>query len=222
MSKQIRLTANRRTGTGRSATTKVRDTGFVPAVIYGLQEAPANLQVPRREISAILAHAIGENVLVDVVIAEEGGAETIKPALIQEVQHHPVTGAILHLDLRSVSMTELITASIPVEPIGESDGVKNFGGNLDQLLHEIEVECLPKDLPEIIHVDVTALAIGDSVHIGGLVLPAGVTATMDPEITVIMISAPRVEVAETTAAAAPAAPEVIKEKKEPAAAEAKK
>ena len=168
-----------------------------------------------REIETILAHAAGEHFLVDLDIA---GASQL--ALIQEVQHHPVTQKVLHVDFHGVSANEELESSIPIEPIGEALGVKSFGGILEQLMRSMSIKCLPKDLPEIINVDVTALNIGDSLHVKDIVLPAGVAAVDDADVTVFLVAEPNVAVEPTATAEAPTAPEVIKEKK-PAAEEKK-
>ena len=111
-------------------------------------------------------------------------------------------------------MDEMIEADVPLEPVGTANGVKNFGGLLEQSLRSLAIECLPRDLPDVISVDVSALNIGDAIHVRELPLPSGVTTRMPADLTVFSVMAPTVE-EETTAAAAPAAaPEVIKEKKE--------
>lgn len=211
MAKQAKITAEKRTAIGRSAVRKLKATGVVPAVVYGGKNKPEALQVSRKEISALLSHAAGENILVELEVAGEKGS---RMALLQEVQHSPVGGAILHVDFHAVSMDEKIQAGIPVEPTGIANGVKNFGGLLEQALRTLEVECLPRDLPEKITVDVSEMNIGDSIHVRDLKLPTGVTAKSQAELTVLSVMAPTVE-EEPVAASADAAtgPEVIKEKK---------
>ena len=213
MAKQVKLTAQIRSEVGRTAVKKVKSQGSVPAVIYAHNETPVSLQVKARDLDTLLAHAVGEHVLVDLEI--EGQANRL--AIIQEVQHHPVTQALLHVDFHGVSANEKIEAIVPVEPVGEAVGVKSFGGLLEQLVREISIKCLPQDLPEVIKVDVSALKIGDSIHIKDVVLPEGVTA-VDTDATIFMVAEPTVAVEAPVAAAA--APEVIKEKK-PAAEEKK-
>ena len=220
MAKQVKLKAQIRPGVGRSAVNKLKLQGFIPAVIYGGKGEPQPLQVSARELKTLLSHAIGENILVDLEI-DNAGAVTSSMALIQEVQHSPLGGAVLHVDFRAVSRDQAITAEIPVEPEGEPDGVKNFGGILEQSLRSLEVECLPQDLPEIIRVDVSSLGIGDAIHIKDIKLPEGVQATHDPELTVFIVAAPVVEEAPAAEEAAPTAPEVIKQKKEEPGAETK-
>ncbi|HMJ06940.1 MAG TPA: 50S ribosomal protein L25 [Chthoniobacterales bacterium] len=210
MAKQVKLTAERRSGIGRSAVRKLKAIGVVPAVIYGAKDKAEALQVSRRDINAILSHASGENILVELEIA--GDANRL--ALVQEVQHAPVSGDVLHVDFHAVSMDELIEADVPLEPTGIANGVKNFGGLLEQSLRSLSIECLPRDLPDVISVDVSALNIGDAIHVRQIPLPAGVTTRMPPDLTAISVLAPTVEEASTVAAEAPTAPEVIKEKKE--------
>ncbi|MEI8340789.1 MAG: 50S ribosomal protein L25 [Verrucomicrobiota bacterium] len=220
MAKQVKLQAQVRPGVGRSAVNKIKQQGLVPAVIYGGKGEPQALQVSAREIRNLLSHAVGENILVDLEI-DNAGTVTSSMALIQEVQHNPLGGAVLHVDFRAVSRDQAITAEIPVEPVGEPNGVRNFGGLLEQNLRTLEIECLPQDLPEIITVDVTALNIGDAIHIKDIKLPDGVSATQDPDLTVFIMAAPTVEEAPAAEAVAATTPEVIKQKKEEPAAEAK-
>lgn len=211
MAKQVKLSAQTRSQVGRSAVKKLAAQGTVPAVIYGGKEQPQSLQVSRRDIQTLLSHAIGENILVDLEISEEGKT-TNRLALIQEVQHSPLGGAVLHVDFHAVSQNEALQASIPIEPTGEAIGVKSYGGILEQSIRSLDIECLPKDLPEIITVDVSNLKVGDSIHVKDLQLPAGVTTSVDEDLTVFHVTAPTVE-EEKPAAEAPTAPEVIKEKK---------
>ena len=210
MAKQVKLTAERRTATGRSAVRKLKAAGSVPAVIYGAKDKAEPLQVSRRDINAMLSHAAGENILVELEIAGKS-----RLALVQEVQHAPVGGAILHIDFHAVSMDEVIEADVPLEPLGTANGVKNMGGLLEQNLRSLAIECLPRDLPDVITVDVSALNIGDAIHVREIPLPTGVTTRVQPDLTAFSVLAPTVEEEPVAAAAeAPTGPEVIREKKE--------
>ena len=210
MAKQVKLTAERRTATGRSAVRKLKAAGSVPAVIYGAKDKPETLQVSRRDINAMLSHAAGENILVELEIAGKS-----RLALVQEVQHAPVGGAILHIDFHAVSMDEMIQADVPLEPTGIANGVKNMGGLLEQNLRSLAIECLPRDLPDVVRVDVSALNIGDSIHVREIQLPEGVTTRVQPDLTAFSVLAPTVEEEPVAAAVeAPTGPEVIREKKE--------
>src|SRR3954452_851972 len=155
----------------------------------------------------MLSHAAGENILVELEIA--GGSNRL--ALVQEIQHAPVSGDVLHVDFHAVSMDEMIEADVPLEPTGTANGVKNFGGLLEQSLRSLSIECLPRDLPDVITVDVSALNIGDAIHVRDIPLPQGVTAKSPADLTAISVVAPTVE--EAPAEVAPTAPEVITEKK---------
>jgi large subunit ribosomal protein L25 len=136
---------------------------------------------------------------------------------LQEVQHSPVGGDVLHVDFHAISMDEKIEANVPLEPVGIANGVKNFGGLLDQNIRSLAVECLPKDLPDKITVDVSALNIGDSIHVRDIKLPSGVVAKVNADLTAFSVAAPIAEeepVTPEAEAAAAAGPEVITAKKE--------
>src|SRR5438309_389 len=213
MAKQVKLKAEPRNNVGRSGVRKLRARGIIPAVIYGGKVKPQPLQVAARDINAIMSHASGENVLVDLEIT---GEKSNRAALVQEVQHSPVRGEIVHVDFHAISMDETIQAEIPLEAIGTPVGVKTFGGLLEQSLRSLAIECLPRDLPDRITVDVSQLNIGDSIHVREIQLPSGVTPKVQVDLTAFSVVAPVVEeepvAAEAEAAAA--GPEVITEKKE--------
>jgi large subunit ribosomal protein L25 len=212
MAKQVKLKAERRTALGRSAARKLKARGIIPAIIYGGRNKPQPLQVSAREINAMLSHASGENILVELEIE---GEESNRSALVQEIQHSPVGGDILHIDFHAVSMDEKIHAEVPLETIGVANGVKNFGGLLEQSLRALAVECLPRDLPDRITVDVSNLNIGDSIHVRDIQMPSGVTPKAQLDLTAFSVVAPAVEEEPVPVAAegAPAGPEVITEKK---------
>jgi large subunit ribosomal protein L25 len=213
MAKQVKLKVERRMSVGRSAVRKLKARGVIPAIIYGGKDKPQPLQVSSRDINAMMSHASGENVLVELEVA---GEKSNRTALVKEVQHSPVSGDILHIDFHAISMDETIQAEVPLEPTGIPNGVKNFGGLLEQSLRVLTIECLPRDLPDRITVDVSQLNIGDSIHVRQIQLPSGVTSKVPPDLTAFSVLAPTVEeepvVAEVEAA--PAGPEVITEKKE--------
>jgi large subunit ribosomal protein L25 len=213
MAKQVKLKAEPRMNVGRSAVRKLKARGFIPAVIYGGKDKPQPLQVAARDVNAMMSHASGENVLVELEIT---GEKSNRTALVQEVQHSPVGGEIRHLDFHAISMDQTIQAEVPLEPIGTANGVKNFGGLLEQSLRALAIECLPRDLPDRITVDVSTLNIGDSVHVRDIQLPSGVTAKVPLDLTAFSVLAPVVEEEPVVAAAeaAAAGPEVITEKKE--------
>src|SRR6267142_6848639 len=188
MAKQVKLMAERRTATGRSAVRKLKALGVVPAIIYGAKDKAEPLQVSRRDINAMLGHAAGENILVELEIAGKS-----RLALVQEVQHAPLGGAVLHIDFHAVSQDEVIEADVPLEPMGIANGVKNMGGLLEQNIRALAIECLPRDLPDVIAVDVSALDIGDAIHVREIKLPPGVTTRVQPDLNAFSVLAPTVK-----------------------------
>ena len=212
MAKQVKLKAEPRPTVGRSAVRKLRARGFIPAIVYGGNDKPQPLQVSARDINAMMSHASGENVLVELEIGGDGQSRT---ALVQEVQHSPVGGEIRHVDFHAVSMDQMIQAEVPLEPMGTPVGVKTFGGLLEQSLRVLAIECLPGDLPDRITVDVSQLNIGDAIHVRDIQLPQGVTPKVQVDLTAFSVVAPVVEEQPVAAEAeAAAGPEVITEKKE--------
>lgn len=212
MAKQVTLSARHRTGVGRNSVKQLRARGYVPANIYGHKDQPANLEINAREIAKLLARAVGENILVELQIEGDAGATT-KLSLIQEVQHHPVRRDILHVDFLEVATDEVLNTEVPIESFGEADGVKNYGGLLEHSLRLLHIECLPKDLPEIISVDVSALGLNQALHVRDLILPAGVKATSDADLTVFIVAESKTEAEPVAGVASTTGPEVIKEKK---------
>jgi large subunit ribosomal protein L25 len=223
MAKTIQLKAEPRSGAGTTAAKAIRKAGKVPATIYGRHQQPQSLQLDAHAVTLALGKVSGEHVLVNLEIA--GGATTL--ALIQDVQHHAVKRNILHLDFHALKEDETMHTTVPVIAFGEPAGVKSGGGLLEQIIRALDLECLPKDLPDTIVVDVSALNIGDTIHVNQIALPAGVKALNPPDAVVFHCAAPTVEVEPTPAAEGATEPEVLKEKKPEAgetapAADAKK
>ena len=213
--KSVPLTAYPRTLSRRGGSKKLRASGRVPAVIYGRLNQPKSLEIKIKDIETLIHHSVSENLLVDLVVDAPEKSKHL--ALVQEVQHHPLSGKVLHVDLHEVAENETVTIMVPVEAVGEAVGVKSAGGVLEHVLFKLKVRALPKDLPEVISVDVSNLQIGQSIHIGDLVRPAGVEILGDKAISVLAVAAPVTEAQETAAEAAAAGPaevEMIKEKKE--------
>ncbi|HWL54616.1 MAG TPA: 50S ribosomal protein L25 [Chthoniobacteraceae bacterium] len=192
MAKQVKLAAQPRTAVGRNAVKKIKSAGFVPAVIYGNGGSPASLQVVEHELDIILAHAAGEHFLVELTIDGETKPRT---TIVQDIQTDPVSRRTLHVDFQVVSDDKPIETAIPLEPTGEAVGVKSFGGLLDQLIRQVTVRALPKDLPALVQVDVSAMNIGDLLHIKDIPLPEGISIVEDGDIAVFQIAAPRVSAA---------------------------
>jgi large subunit ribosomal protein L25 len=212
--KSVSLTAFPRQAAGRGGVKKLRSAGRIPAVIYGAQNTPENLEVNLKDLETMIHHSASENVLVDLAVS---GGKTNRLALVQEVQHHALSGKVLHVDLHEVAENEKVTIMVPVESVGEAAGVKTGGGVLEHVLFKIKVRAFPKDLPEVLTVDVSHLNIGEAVHIGDIKAPEGVEILGDKHISVLAVAAPVTEAQETAAtegATGSAEVEMIKEKKE--------
>jgi large subunit ribosomal protein L25 len=214
--KSVSLKSYPRTLTKRTGLKHVRAQARVPAVIYGRHSSPQTLEIDLKAIVDLIHHSASENVLVDLTVADDPKPNRL--ALVQEVQHHALSGKVLHVDLHEVREDEKVTITVPVETSGESVGVKAGGGVLEHVLFRIKVRALPKDLPELIQVDVTKLEIGQSIHLGDIQPPDGTEILGDKKIVVISVAAPLTEAQEAEAQAAagtgPVAPEMIKEKKD--------
>lgn len=187
---------------------------MIPGILYGPHEEPTTLQVQYKDLEGILRSASGENAIIDLRL--DGGGEGLM-ALIREVQRDPVRRRILHVDFQHISMTQRIRVHVPVHLTGTPRGVKDFGGILEPILREIEVECFPADIPSHVSVDVSALGIGDAVHVSDIRLE-GVEVLSDAAQVVATVVPPTVEKAVTVEAAPEAAePEIIAKGKEEAA-----
>jgi large subunit ribosomal protein L25 len=209
----IPLRGERREEMGKNAARKARAAGMIPGVVYGHGQEPVAVAIPAREFQLAIRHHRGANAIVNLAV---NGAEYT--ALIREVQYDPVTHSILHMDFHHISLTETVEVNVAVHLNGMPTGVKDGGGVLELIMREIEVKCLPTAIPPYIEVDVTALQIGDSVHVRDLVVP-GVTILTDADATVATVVPPTVieekPAEEAAAATATAEPEVIaKGKKE--------
>ncbi|HEU4801107.1 MAG TPA: 50S ribosomal protein L25 [Gemmatimonadales bacterium] len=210
MATQLKLAAESRTTSGKGAARSLRQQGMVPAVIYGHGREPESLTLEAAALGKLLLTATAASVLEVTV-----GSGAPVQALIREVQRNPVRQSeIVHLDLYEIHADETITVSVPVHLVGTADGVRNFGGVLDHVLREVEIECLPRDLPEHIELDVTALGIGDSIHVRDISVP-GAEVLQDGDLTVATVVAPRAEEAPAPVVEAVASdePELIRKAK---------
>jgi len=214
--KSVPLNAFPRTLSRRGGVKKLRATGRIPAIIYGRQAKAQSLEVITKEMGDLIHHSLSENVLVDLAVKDDARPKRL--ALVQEVQHHPLSGEVLHVDLHEVAENEKVTINVPLETVGEAAGVKTGGGVLEHVLFKIKVRALPKDLPEQIVVDVTSLELGKSIHLGDIKAPAGVEIIGDKKVSVISVALPKTEAEEATVVegepAAAGDVEMIKEKKE--------
>ncbi len=198
MSKTV-LKAAKREGRGKGFAKKLRDAGKIPAVVYGHNIDPLNLVVDGKDVEDLFRTVSVENTIISLQI-EKGPKEPLT-TLVREIQRHPWRNKILHLDFMQISMKETVNVEVPVVLLGTPTGVRNDGGILQHQMREVEISCLPSDILERIEVDVTELAIGDSVHVGDLGLegvdllsdPEGLVATILPPTVIKEEAAPEVE-----------------------------
>lgn len=197
MAKILDLQAEPRTQSGTGAVNRLRKAGTIPAALYGAKVKPTTIQVHGKTFSKLLEGSASDNILVSLKLA--GGQEQL--ALVQEVQHDYLRGGILHVDFHAVAADEEIHANVPVVIVGEAKGAK-LGGMVEAIHHEIEVRCLPKDLPESIQVDVTNLEVGKGIHVSEIAFPEGVICRLGGDVVIVMCEEPKVEAEPEPAAAA--------------------
>jgi large subunit ribosomal protein L25 len=171
--------------------------GQIPAVLYGPKTEAVALTLDKREFSTRVAGLEGSHL---VRLKCDSAALAGKVALVKEMQFHPISGEVIHTDLYEVDLSAKITVHVPLHFIGKAEGVVR-GGILQPIVREIEVECLPLDIPGYFDVDVSRLDIGDSVHIEELTMPEGVTAVSEPNLALVAVVPPTVEEAPAEAAA---------------------
>ena len=201
----VSLEGQVRPGTGKGPARSARRAGMIPGVIYGAGETPTALAVPKKEFELAVKNA-GGNVIVALKLDGKGE----QTAIIREVQRDPISHAIIHLDFHHISLTEKVTVEVSVHLVGIPDGVKNGGGILEHITRTIEIECLPTQIPGHLEADVSALGIGDSIHVRDIAIP-NAEVLSDPDTTIATVVPPTVMTEPTAEAAAPGAaePEVI-------------
>jgi len=215
---EIILEAQTRDQTGKNKVKALKLAGFIPAVVYSQGKESIPIKLLRHDFLTLIHHHRLENAILSLKIKDDQKKNS-RSCMIKEVQHNPVSGDIAHIDLNEISLTKIIKVSVPVVTAGEALGVKQDGGVLEHILWEIEIECLPADIPKNIEVDVSALKIGDSVHVKDIKFPAQLKVLSDQEAVVLAIAAPmKAEAAVPAEGEEKVELEVIKEKKaEPAA-----
>ena len=184
----VPLSAENRSVLGRNQMKKVRANGRIPGVLYGKGAEPAVIDISKKDFVHLVHHSVSENILVDLAVGSD-----VHLAMIQEVEHHPLTGEVLHVDFHKVAPDEPVTLIVPIETVGEAVGVKTSGGTLEHVLFRTKVKALPKHLPAIITVDVTEFEAGHILHLGEMSVPDGVEVMGAKEIPVITITEPRVK-----------------------------
>ncbi|HEU5210537.1 MAG TPA: 50S ribosomal protein L25 [Longimicrobiales bacterium] len=189
---QPKLKAETRESAGKGTARKLRGAGRIPVVLYGRGEETRSLSVDAHELELLMQRVHLENTIVQLQISGERAA--VK-ALAKEVQRHPSRPVILHVDFYQIHAGEKITVEVPIRLVGQAPGVRT-GGLMQHALTELEVRCLPDNIPEFVELSVEGMEIGDSKHVGDVPLPDGVEATQDPERTICSVIPPQAGVAE--------------------------
>jgi large subunit ribosomal protein L25 len=182
------LKATKRDGAGKGVARKLRQSGRVPAVLYGSGMDTVHLTLDAMEVEHLFAAISVENTIVELDI--EGEKQT-QQTLVREIQAHPVRNSLVHVDFLRIQKGVAVDVEVPVHLVGTPFGTKQHGGVLEQIIHEIEVRCIPSKIPESFEIDVSGLDIDDAIRVSDLSFDEGVEPTMDPERTVCLVAAPR-------------------------------
>ena len=224
MRKDITITAESRESRGKNEARRLRVKGLAPAVVYGPGQDPVAVAINPKEVNSILRSASGHNTIFNVNVK---GA--VAPVMVVDTQHDPIKGSLLHVDLKRIDLTKRIAVKIPVHTTGDPRGVKEQGGLHELITREVEIECLPDEIPESFTVEVSHLMIGQNVRAGDIPLSGSMKLLSPADSVISHVVALKAEEAPAPvegAAPATAEPEVIKkgkkEEEAPAAPEAKK
>jgi large subunit ribosomal protein L25 len=210
MRRDITIVAVPRDERGKNEARRLRAKGRVPAVVYGAGAGATPVTVDPKEINGILFSSTGHNTIFDVEIAGQG----VVPAMIVAWQHDPVRNSLMHVDLERIDLTRKLKVKVPVHPVGEPRGVKQQGGLMEIVHREIEIECLPDDIPGEYSVDVRELMIGQNVRAQDIPLGAGVDLKSHADMVICHVIAKRAAPAEEAAAAPAEAAKPAEEKKD--------
>jgi large subunit ribosomal protein L25 len=200
------LSAKLRPGVGTGVARKIRQAGDVPGIIYGHGRSPQTLLVNNRDFEKLLSQINAASTVIDLNL--DG---TTTKTLIREIQRHPYKRHLVHVDFQELVAGEKVTVNIPLRFTGTAEGVKNSGGVLEEIMHQLHIRVDPSLIPDHIDVDVTNVTIGHSLHIRDIKVPEGVTVLDDEDATICVVSAPKAVVEEVPAAGAEAAPEAAAE-----------
>ncbi|MCK5655447.1 MAG: 50S ribosomal protein L25 [Candidatus Aureabacteria bacterium] len=208
---EVHLDVQVREKKGTGGARSVRRDGYIPAVIYAHGEEALLIMIDRKQFSRAVRGHTSENVLIDMKIEKQ---KKPKKAIIKEIQVHPVSDEIIHIDFSEVFMDEKMHTRVPVVERGEAKGVKDQGGVLEHIVRDIEIECLPAEIPEKIEVDISDLEVGKSIHVSDIVFSEGIKVLTDSALVVFSVAIPKVaeEAVPSEGEEAAAEPEVIGKK----------
>jgi len=189
MADEIFVSAETREETGSGGARRLRREGWLPGVLNLEKGDPTSIKLSRHDFELMLHHHSGDNLMVDLDL----DGKKLGKVFMKDVQVHPLTGDVMHVDFFQVSMTKQMRVTIPVVLVGEPDGVANEGGILEQMLREVEVECLPGDMVESFELDVSGLGIGDSLRVEDIPMGGTFSLVTAADVAVAGVAAPRVE-----------------------------
>ena len=187
---EVTIRVHEREKTGKGANRRLRRDGWIPAVVYGGDKESVPIRVEKARFLEVLREAGSENA---VFLLELAGADKKRHTMIRDIASDPITHQVLHVDFQRILMDQVITVSIPIELVGTPAGVKNQGGVLDFVTREVEIECLPGDIPQKVTLDVSALEIGDHLELKDIEFPGRVELMEEPDRVVVSITAPQIE-----------------------------
>ncbi|RJR16248.1 MAG: 50S ribosomal protein L25 [Nitrospiraceae bacterium] len=218
---KILVKADRRPDIGKGGARSLRRAGMIPAVVYsGGSSMP--IKVQGKQMTKLIYSGVGEHALITIELNEDGAKTSEHPVLVKDYQRDPISEELLHVDFMEVSLEKLVKVTVRLEIVKQPIGIK-MGGIMQHRLREVEVECLPTQIPDKFEVNAESIEIGHALHVSDLQVPEGVKMVTDPSEVILLVSAPAVEeAAAAEAAAAPAEPELVKAKgKEEASKEEK-
>lgn len=191
---KIELNVQERGSFGKGGCRRLRKEGIIPGVVYKSGEEGVSLEIDRNDLWHALHTDAGENAIITMKISDPAsGKSSERTVILQEVQVDPINNDFIHVDFHEISLKEKLQVNVPIESKGEAVGVKEDQGVLAQTLWELEVECLPADIPEHFYVHVEDLRIGDAIHVSEMEIPEGVEVLTDPEQVVISVNPPEME-----------------------------
>jgi large subunit ribosomal protein L25 len=193
MSNDSTLKAERREGTGKGAARKLRAEGKLPAVVYGGEGDTDHISLDAHDAEYLFRNISVDNTIVDLEI--EGEKEPVQ-TLVREIQTHPWKATLLHVDFLRIQKGVAVEMDVPLNLVGTPEGVKNSGGVLEQIIHNLAIRCIPSKIPETIEVDVSGLDVNDVLHISDITVDEGIEIMIAPERTICSVAPPRAEAAE--------------------------
>ena len=216
MRKDITITVEPRDTRGKNEARRLRVRGMVPAIVYGTGSDPIAIAIDPKEVTGILKSGSGHNTIFDIDIQ---GSKA--PVMIVDWQHEPIKAKLLHVDLQRIDLSKRVVVKIPVHTHGDPVGVKIQGGQHEIITRDIEIECLPDEIPEVFNVDISGLSIGQSIRASEISLSGSMKLISPPDAVISHVIGARATVDEATPAAV-AEPEVVKKGKKEEAGEEKK